>query len=148
MKSYELTYIISSAIKSEEAESVKKEFETFVQEKGGVVLKSQKTVPQSLAYPVKKQSSGYVATLEFQAQENAVKPLKEKAEQHSNILRNAIIIKKPVKQVKARRAKRTLMVENAGKSKSQNTEVYTQKARMKETRIEDIEKKLDEILGE
>src|SRR3989344_3282463 len=109
MKPYELTYIISSAIGTEEAQTLKKEVEVFVQDKGGVVLRSEKTVPQSLAYPIKKHSSGYFATLEFQAEEREIKPLKEKLEKEAKILRHFLIVKKPMKVMKERRTRKPLV---------------------------------------
>ena len=46
MKPYELTYILSSSLTTQEADTQKKELEVFVQEKEGVILKSEKTAPQ------------------------------------------------------------------------------------------------------
>ena len=148
MKPYELTYIISSAVSSDDSETVKKELETFVQEKGGLILKSVKTVPQGLAYPIKKNSSGFFVTLEFQSEEKEIKGLKEKLEKEVKILRHFIIIKKPMKVMKERRTRKPLMTEHKARIKTDNTEVYTTKAKKGDTKIEDIDKKLDEILSE
>ncbi len=151
MKPYELTYIISSEIKSEEAENLKKEFEVFVQEKGGVILKSEKTVPQSLAYPIKKHSSGYFVTLEFQITEDKIKEIKEKLEKDFHILRHFLIIKKPIKQMKARRTRKTpTALEFKTKETLGNIEIMKEKDKHKgeKVELEDIEKKLDEILSE
>jgi small subunit ribosomal protein S6 len=147
MKPYELTYIISSEEKSEAAENLKKEVELFVQEKGGLIVKSEKTVPQSLAYPIKKHSSGFFVTLEFQAEEKEVEPLKEMPEKNPKILRHFIIVKNPIKQMKERRTRKPMTVL---KDKPETTEVYKGKAKKEETevKIEDIDKKLDEILSE
>ncbi len=146
MKAYELTYIISSGLKSEEAENLKKELEVFVQEKGGVILKSEKTVPQSLAYPIKKQSSGYFVTLEFQLEEKEVKPLKEKLQKDIRILRHVILYKKPIKEMKKKRTRKPLAGLDIGATKTQESHLKTKK----EGKVElgDIEKKLDEILSE
>jgi len=151
MKPYELTYIISSDEKSEEAENLKKEVEVFVQEKGGIIVKSEKTVPQSLAYPIKRHSSGFFVTLEFQTEEKEIKALVEKLEKNPKILRHVIIIKKPVKQRKERRTRKPIMMP---KDKSGVSEVYKEKAKKEpfgpkeEVKLEDIDKKLDEILSE
>jgi len=151
MKPYELTYIISSAENSENAEALKKDMETFIQSKGGVILKSSKTVPQSLAYTIKKQSSGYFATLEFQIEEKEIKELKEKLEKESKILRHFLIIKKPIKQMKARRVRKTPLVEKfVTESKSAIMGVFKKKDHHEADKVElkDIDKKLDEILSE
>ena len=49
MKPYELTYIISSDLKTEEADNLKKDVEVFVQEKGGMIV-------ESLAWPISSQT--------------------------------------------------------------------------------------------
>ena len=150
MKHYELTYIISSGIKSEEAENLKKEVEVFVQSKGGVIVKSEKTVPQSLAYPIKKNSSGFFVTLEFQGEEKEIKELKEKLEKEKGILRHFIIVKKPIKHMKERRTKKPQI------SQKESSDVFKEKPKKesfgpvqdKEIKAEDIDKKLEEILSE
>ncbi len=148
MKPYELTYIISSEITSQDAENIKKEIEAFVQEKGGVILKSEKTVPQVLAYPIKKQSSGYFATLEFQIEEKEIKGLKEKLEKDAKILRHFVIVKKPVKERKERRIRKPSATTEH--KQSSFAEVLESKEKIKSVKVEldDIEKKLDEILSE
>jgi len=147
MKAYELTYIISSQITSDEAENVKKGTETFIQSKGGVILKSEKSVPQSLAYPIKKQSSGYFAILEFQAPENTLKEIRAKIQKDTNILRSFIVIKHPPKKMKERRMKRPIAADHKIKSKSETSEVFKEKAKKEDVKPEDIDKKLEEILG-
>ena len=111
MKPYELTYIISSAQKSEDAQNLTKEVEAFIQEKGGVIVKSEKTVPQSLAFPIKKQSSGYFAILEFQIEEKEIKGIKEKLGKEVNVLRSSLVVKMPAKPVKKRRTRKPMTEE-------------------------------------
>ena len=72
MKTYELTYIISSQITSEQASVLPKEIESFVVANEGVVLESKKTGAQTLSYPIKKQHSGFFVTLTFQMPENKI----------------------------------------------------------------------------
>src|SRR3989344_6191586 len=146
MKPYELTYIISSGIKSEEAENLKKEVEVFVQSKGGVIVKSEKTVPQSLAYPIKKHSSGYFVTLEFQGEEKEVKALKEKLEKEARVLRHFLMVKKPAKIMKERRTRKPLL---KGKpDMADGSKVMEDKKKGEKVQAEEISKKLDEILSE
>ena len=141
MKPYELTYIISSAEKSEDAQNLTKEVEAFIQEKGGVIVKSEKTVPQSLAFPIKKQSSGYFAILEFQIEEKEIKGIKEKLGKEVNVLRSSLVVKMPAKPVKKRRTRKPI-TENAVYKET------SKKEKVEEVKIEDIDKKLDEMLSE
>src|SRR3989344_5922499 len=137
MKPYELTYIISSAEKSEDAQNLTKEVEAFIQEKGGVIVKSEKTVPQSLAFPIKKQSSGYFAILEFQIEEKEIKGIKEKLGKEVNVLRSSLVVKMPAKPVKKRRTRKPITENPVYKETSK-------KEKVEEVKIEDIDKKLDE----
>ena len=144
---YELTYIISSTIDSKESDDIVKELESFIKSKEGVVLKSEKTIAKPLAYPIKKQSSGYFVFLTLQILENKVKEVKEKLQKNSKILRHFLIVKKPIKILKERRTRKPLFIKSkieespftiSGESKNKEEDV----------KIEDIDKKLDEILSE
>ncbi len=160
MKTYELTYIISSQISAEEAESLAKETETFIQGKEGVILKSDKPVAKTLSYPMKGQASGFFTISEFQVPPEKIGEIKERLEKDAKILRNFIVVKEPVKIQKQRRTKRIFptpefetKTERAYTKSEEPSpveslgEVKTKKADEKAD-LNDIEKKLDEILGE
>jgi len=142
MKTYELTYIISSGITLDEVDAITKEVETFIQAGEGVILHSEKTTAQTLAYPIKKQSSGYYVITTFQIAESKIKELKALLEKQKDILRHFILYKRPVKEMEVRRTRRPMpateaaIVENKDKKKGEKAE------------IEEINKKLDEILSE
>lgn len=145
MKTYELTYIISSALGATESDNLKKDLESFIVSKEGVVLKSEKTMAQPLSYVIKKQSSGYYVILTFQALEDKIKEIKNNIEKNAGILRHLITIKKPVKEMKARRTKKPMAI----KEKTENSVfVHEKKETDGKVEIEEINKKLEEILSE
>jgi len=144
VKTYELTYIISSSITLEEADSLTKESEAFIKSKEGVVLKSQKAVAQTLAYAIKKQRSGYITVVEFQISEDKIKDIKEYLAKEVRILRHFIVVKKPVKEMKPRRIRKPL---GALENKQGFTSIQSNKKAEKVDNI-DLDKKLDEILSE
>ena len=137
MKTYELTYIISSSASTEESDTLKKEVESFLQEKSSIIIKSEKSAPKSLAYPIRRMHSGYVVITEFQAPETVSKEITDKLNKHVNVLRHALVIKRPVKQGKEKRVRRPM---NAGQGKE------AQEA--KKVNMESIEKNLDQMLSE
>ena len=143
MKTYELTYIISSLLSTEEANKVAKEVEALIQSKEGVILKAENISIQTLSYPIKKQSSGYFAIVEFQTPEHAIKEVRENIEKNHHILRHLLAIKKPVKILKARRIRKPSLEPVAAKVYSEPQERKNQE----KLNPEDLEKKLDEILG-
>ncbi|MDO8530040.1 MAG: 30S ribosomal protein S6 [bacterium] len=146
MKSYELTYIISSQMMSQEADAFMKEVETFVQSKDGVVLKSEKTIAQPLAYRIKKQSSGYFAILTFQAAEDKIKEILEKLNKDTQILRSTIMVKKPIKEMKERRTRKPAFTQD--KEAAAKAGIFKEEKKEEKLNPEDLNKKIDEILGE
>ena len=149
MKTYEATYIISSQITQEKADGVKKELESFIQSKEGVILTSEKISIQTLAYPIKKQSSGYFTTLTFQILEDKIKEIKEKIEKNSEILRHLILIKKPFKELKRARTRKPSATSRFKVAEESPFIKNSENKKKTETvKIDEIEKKLDEILSE
>lgn len=145
MKTYEISYIISSKITSEEADKTSKEVESFIQSKEGVIFKSEKPVIKTLAYPIKKQFSGYFTLLDFQIEENKIKEIRELIGKNSNVIRYFLAAKNPIKELKRKRTRMPLS----------KMEIYGTKSAaatgepIKETvKAEDIDKKLEEILSE
>ena len=93
MKTYELTYIISPEITSEEAEAKAKEIESAIQSKEGIILKQLNPVAKTLSYPIKKRASGFFGVLEFQLEPEKLLELKEIIEKDEKIVRHMVIIK-------------------------------------------------------
>ena len=65
MKTYELTYIVSPEITSEEAEAKAKELADIVSNKEGTILKQSNPTARALSYPIKKRASGFFGFIEF-----------------------------------------------------------------------------------
>ena len=152
---------MTSEITSEESEAVSKEVAEFVQSKEGTVLRSDKPVAKTLSYPIKKQGSGFFTVLEFQIEEDKIAELKEKLAKDSKILRNFLLIKPVEKVHKERRTrKKPAILEEIGKAKTETIKESSTSEKSEETQkieevkpskkveLNDIEKKLDEILGE
>jgi ribosomal protein S6 len=152
MKTYELTYIISPEITSEEAEAFSREMEDFVSKKEGIVLNKSIPVARTLSYPIKKHMSGFIGTLEFQLEAEYLSELKETLNKDVKINRHIIIAKNPVKIRKIRGKKnrdagatKEIPVENNVQEKNVAEETVIPS---KKVELKDIEQKLEEILGE
>ena len=152
MKTYELTYIISSEITNEEAEAAAKEVNSFIENKEGIILRSEKPVAKTLSYPIKKFGSGYFAVLEFQIEPEKLSELNEKLKKDGKILRHTVIIKNPARIRKERRGTRKPIFSTETEIvKQKNITVEEEKEDKKpdkKVELKEIEKKLDEILGE
>ena len=103
MKTYELTYIISPEITSEEAEAKGKEIESAVQTREGAVLKQLNPSARTLSYPIKRQASGFFGVLEFQLEPEKLSEIKEIISKDGKIVRHMIIIKGVAELKKERR---------------------------------------------
>lgn len=152
MQTYELTYIISSSLTTEEADALRKDVESFIQSKEGVIVASERSNPQTLAYSIKKHSSGYFVIVEFKLEQKDVKELLAMVEKNDRVLRNLIIVKHPPKVMKAKRTRKPLLgvakeiMENLGLTGKPAEK--KEKKKEKEVKIEEINEKLDEILSE
>ena len=132
MKNYELTSLISSEISETEAQQVQSQIVALIQTEGGILLEEKMPFRKKLAYPVKKQSQAYLSILVFQLEPEKLMGLEKKLKEVSQILRYLFLIKQPVKEAK--------IAPFARRPKIIKTE------KEKKVDLQDIEKKLDEIL--
>ena len=154
MKTYELTYIISPDISFKEAETTAKDIESFIQSKEGIILKQDNPTAKTLAYTIKKHSSGFVGCIEFQLEPEKMDELQKKLQKDlpgGKILRHMVIIKE-VKKVKKERKSRTISPTSEEPNKEVSTEEKNELVKVAEEKerveLKDIEQKIDEILGE
>lgn len=146
MKSYELTYIISPELKTEEAEGFASEISAFLQKEGGLITKSENPSPRSLSYQIRKQGGGFQTSLEFSFIPEKLKILEEKIKKDARILRYLLIIKRPPKKEKKGRRREIMKEEESSFDKipADKPKVKTEK----KVELKDIEEKLEEILKE
>lgn len=153
MKTYELAFIISSQLNSQEADEVKNQVEKIIQDKGGTVLMSERSEAKTLAYPIKKQISGYFTTLELRIEEDKIKEIKDILEKETRMLRYAMLIKGPVKHRKEKRAKKPLLREmpieySTVPAPIEQKPKDSQPVKPEKIDEADLDKKLEEILSE
>lgn len=155
MKTYELTYIISPEMSSEEAEAKAKEIETAVASREGIILKQTNPTAVTLSYPIKKRASGFFAVIEFQAEPEKLVELKEMVQKDGKIVRHMLIIKEPAKPRRERRSRKEAVVpeikiehKTEVEAKDEPAKVATEKIEKNKVELKDIEQKLDELLGE
>ena len=162
MKTYELTYIVSPEITSEEAEAKAKEIGSAIVSREGTILKQSNPIAKTLSYPIKKHASGFFGVLEFQLEPEKLPELKEIVEKDGKIVRNMITIKEPAMLRKERRTRGAFQAklspeeypafETKQKEEIESIEkekpVAAKEAGKEKVELKDIEQKLDELLGE
>ena len=139
-KQYELTCILSPHLEEADLNGFKKEFEAMINKKEGKIIYFREAERKGLAYPINKQKEGIylISHIEIKPENIAdfLKELKTKKE----ILRYLIVyleapkqeadkFKTPRKIVKIKKSPATKPTENKG------------------IKLEEIDKKLDELVG-
>jgi len=132
MKFYELTYLISPELSEEEIRTLQEKINSLIQEEGGVLSEVNSVVRKTLAYPIEKKRVAYLAILSFQLDPERLGSLEKKIKAESGILRYLILTKKLPKRVAAMPVKKPRKITKP----------------KPKVELKEIEKKLEEILGE
>ena len=131
MKDYELAYLISSDLSKEEVKPFQDKIISFIQNEGGALIENVAPLKKILSYPIKKQTQAYLAVLNFQLNPEKLADFEKKIKAEVQILRYLILIKPKPKEVKAVPKK-----------------FVPKKAPERKVELKEIEKKLEEILGQ
>ena len=134
MKLYQLTYLISPELNSEEATDFSQEIDSLISKKGKII---KPAIPSKriLAYPIKKQTTAYLTRSEFHLDPQETENLKKEIETKSKILR-FLLSEKKVHKIKPEKPR----IKVAPKEKKGPTP--------KKAELEKIGEKLEEILKE
>jgi small subunit ribosomal protein S6 len=128
MKPYEITYLIVPSLTAEEAGVFHEEVKKIISKNNGLSGSEQTPTRKNLAYPIKKNTEGYLSSIDFQATPENAKKIVEGVKKEKNILRHILIGKQVGKksEEEPRRKRRTLKPEKAT--------------------LQEIDEKIDEIL--
>jgi ribosomal protein S6 len=134
MRPYELTCLISSKLSEEEAKNLSAKIESLIKDEEGFSSGLRNLIRRKLAIPIKKERQAYLLTLDFHFEPDKLEIFSKSLKSLPEILRFLIEGKKMVK-IEPFREKIS--------PKIKKTFAETEKVE-----IEEIEKKLEEILGE
>lgn len=134
MKYYELTYLISSGLSETESKSIQEKISASIQDEGGVVVETRS--------PVKK-GEVYLTVLSFQSEPEKLPPIEKKLREISEIVRFMLLVKPPASRRTMSRARRVPHSTTPAQEETKGTTSSRPKVELRE-----IDKKLDEILGE
>lgn len=169
MKTYELTYIVSPEITSEEAEAKGKEIESLITNREGTIVKQSNPVAKTFAHQVGKRASGFLGVLEFNIEPEKLVEFQEIMKKDGKIVRYMVIIKEAAEFKKERRTRTKPAIIETIKEKIATSQDETSLApsereekpidvadakptskikKIKEKiELKDIEEELEEILG-
>ena len=135
---YELGYLLNAGLKEEEILSFLESLRNTVTAQGGLIISEGKHKLQNLAYPIKKESGAYFNWIRFSLKPSILKEIKEFLSKQTSVLRYLVIkqTEETIKPPVSRPLKKKTKPQAAPKEAPSPEEV------------EEIDKKLKEILGE
>ena len=135
---YELTFLTDSLSEKVDAETLAK-VRGFINGLGGNVKKEIAWEKRKLAYPIKKHLSGFYVIFEFELESEKIEELQKQLRLDENILRSLIINKEGIKEERHRM--------RPVKPKA-FVPARPEEAKGEKVKIEELDKKLEEILKE
>lgn len=151
---YEIGYMFKDSLEGEELLGFTEKIRNTIASNNSIVISEGKPKKQPLAYPIKKEVAGVFNWIKFQTSPDSIKKIESELKKESEILR--FITTKSRKEETSRPTimpfkKRTLepkekplvIIEHAPETETQKEELLSEK--MKE---EEIDKKIEELLGE
>ncbi len=130
MQLYEATYLIDPNLSNEDVKSIQEKMKSWVEEEKGSLTKAHPPVQKELAYPIKKKTTAFMASLTFDLAPLNLQNVEKKIKEEPAILRYLILKKEPEKLTGKAAPRRRPRPPRA------------------KVELEEIEKKLEEILGE
>lgn len=148
-RQYELTFILSPNLGEEEISSFEQEIEKNIENLEGTLRKKGRPEKRSLSYPIKKFQSGYYLMVNFLFSPEKLEELYSALKHKKEILRYIITVipeeSSSVKDIKGKKPKKIPQAEKIKKLKEEKPS--PKKASKSKTKLEEIDKKLEEILG-
>lgn len=138
MKTYKLTCLIAPD-KEEQAQELQNRVTSFIQEQGGILESSERPSKKALAYPIRKKNYTFLASSVFQLGPSKLADLEKKLKAETQIIRHLILVKPLVEERPVRRKKAPEIVSKKS---------FLCPEKKEKIELKEIEKKLEEILGE
>ena len=138
MRFYTLTYLISLELSEEEIKNLREKINSLIQEEGGILdfaTQQRMSVKKKLGYLIKKRGSAILDQVNFQLNPEKLGNFEKKLKENSQILRYLILANKLPKAILT--SEKPLV--------RPKREIEKPKAKVE---LKEIEKKLEEILGE
>ena len=139
---YELTCIINPMLEKSDAEATVAKIRDFIAGLGGMLKKEELREKRRLAYPIKKQLAGYYAVAQFELEKEKAEELQKELRMNNNILRYLMLELRESELAPAKPRKARL------KAVTPKIAIEGEPVKKEKVKIEDLDKKLEEILKE
>jgi small subunit ribosomal protein S6 len=151
MKKYELSSLVSSQLADEAAKAFLEKVSSLITAEGGEFVESKSPTRKRLGYPIKHERQAWFSVINFEMEPEKLEGLKNQLKDLPEILRFMVVNQKPVSE--AMETIDELIKEPGIKTETEPTqkiieELPTKQTKEEKVELEDIDKKLQEILGE
>jgi small subunit ribosomal protein S6 len=157
-KTYQLTYLLSPLLEQKKLEEISQKIKKWIIEKGGSFSEKENLstgFKKNLAYPLKKYRQAFYFNLNFLLASQLINQLSEQLNLEKDILRHFIITKQKIKSKPIQEAIdhkivdriEPLVAKEIPLSKK-STQEKTPPEKKEKVKIEELDKKLEEILNE
>ena len=147
MRYYELTYLASPDLSEKNLNNLKEKIISLLQERSGVLNEIKNPVKTTLRYPIKKKKTAFLVTLNFCFNADEVSNFEKNLKSVPEILRYLILT--GVAPIKPPQTPSFQQKERSWEQKRiRRVPSGTEKQKEPKVELEEIEKKLEEILGE
>ena len=137
---YELSFWLKPQLEEEEVSQKISQIQRIIQEEGGYNVEASLPKLKLLAYPIKKETSGYFIYIQFEISPEKLLAVEKKLKQEQDILRYLIV---------KREKRKTSLFSPVRKKKERKTiSTRTEPEKITAVDLQELDKKLDEILKE
>ncbi len=156
MKHYELLYLVTSHVSEAQLETMQAEVSDWISQLGGRIKKHELWARKKLAYPIGREKFGYYILSEFELEAGQLAQLQKKLRLGKDIVRFLIVTRHPIsaREILALEAQRRAHELSRAKAAAP-AETDVRRARVSQSAVkkdkislEELDKKLDEILGD
>ncbi len=147
MKLYELTYLIRPDFSEEKSKAFSKKISDFILTEGGTLDRTTAPIRKKLAYPIKEKKEMFLAALNFYLNPQGLENFEKKLKSENQILRYMLLTKKVSKKNTSEKDRRKpLKISEKPFRPSEGIRIKPEKN--KKVELEEIDKKIEEILKE
>jgi len=146
MRHYELTLILSPDLSENEGGTFHNKIQSIIQEEDGIITETRNPIKKNLGHPIKNNKEVFLTAIIFNLAAEKLGNLEKKLKAENQILRY-LILNKPETKVSFAESKKMSFSSKILPPKT-HAEKEIVKPKEKKVELKEIEKKLEEILGE
>lgn len=152
MKNYELSCLISSQLQEEEIKSFPEKISSLIKSFGGGIIDIKNPIRKKIGYPIKHEWQAWFLAADFNLEPDRMEELKNQIKPLSEILRFMIVNQKPLSDESfdeiLNQPGKIIPAEKNAEKEIPEVEHRAKELKEEKVELEEIDKKLEEILGE